>query len=226
MRRARRCIEFETFLAKYPNSPLMPEVQARYREARDRLSMSEYRVGYFYFRQRWYPGAIARLKAVLKEDPGFSQRDALYYYLGEALLKVKLDAEALPYFDRLVKEFETSEFLEPAKARLAEFKETPAATPAAATGEATGPPANAAPPRAPLRRARRHRSRRHRAARHRPPAGRHPSDPSGYGEASGHRRHVTLTTSGSSASRRNTQGEYSRHRGSGGRSTGPVTVSA
>ena len=26
-------------------------------EARDRLSMSEYRVGYFYYRQRWYPGA-------------------------------------------------------------------------------------------------------------------------------------------------------------------------
>ncbi len=133
-------LEFETFLSKYPNSPLMPEVQARYREARDRLSMSEYRVGYFYFRQRWYPGAIARLKALLKEDPGFSQRDALYYYLAEALLKVKLDAEAMPYFDRLVKEFETSEFLEPAKARLAEFKETPAATPAPATGEATGPP--------------------------------------------------------------------------------------
>jgi outer membrane protein assembly factor BamD len=132
--------EFETFIAKYPNSTLLPEVQARYREARDRLSMSEYRVGYFYYRQRWYPGAIARLKALLKEDPAFSQRDALYYYLGEALLKVKLNAEALPYFDRLVKEFETSEFLEPAKLRLAEFKETvPPASPAA-TDDAKAPP--------------------------------------------------------------------------------------
>ena len=102
--------EFETFIAKYPNSPLRPEVQARYREARDRLSLSEYRVGYFYFRQRWYPGAIARFRALLKEDPSFTQRDALYYYLGEALLKVKLNAEALPLFDRLVKEFDTSEY--------------------------------------------------------------------------------------------------------------------
>jgi outer membrane protein assembly factor BamD len=138
--------EFETFMAKYPNSTLMPEVQARYREARDRLSMSEYRVGYFYFRQRWYPGAISRLKAVLKEDPGFTERDALYYYLGEALLKVKLGAEALPYFDRLVKEFETSEFLEPAKARLAEFKETMPVAPPAATGDANGPRPAAPPP--------------------------------------------------------------------------------
>ena len=46
------------------------------------------------------------------------------------MLKVKLNAEALPFFDRLVKEFETSEFLEPAKLRLAEFKETvPAGAP-------------------------------------------------------------------------------------------------
>jgi outer membrane protein assembly factor BamD len=137
--------EFETFLAKYPNSPLLAEVQARYREARDRLSQSEYRVGYFYFRQRWYPGAISRFKALLKEDPSFTQRDALYYYLGEALLKVKLNAEALPYFDRLVKEFETSEFLEPAKLRLTEFKETVPTEAPAATGDAAATPQTPAP---------------------------------------------------------------------------------
>jgi outer membrane protein assembly factor BamD len=136
--------EFETFIAKYPNSPLLSEVQTRYREARDRLSMSEYRVGYFYYRQRWYPGAIARFKALLKEDPSFTQRDALYYYLAEALLKVKRNAEALPYFDRLVKEFEISEFLEPAKLRLTEFKDTvPAGAPA--TGDAAATPQAPAP---------------------------------------------------------------------------------
>ena len=72
------------------------------REARDRLSTSEYQVGHFYFRQRWYPGAIDRLKALLKDDPDFTSRDALYFYLGESLLKVKREAEALPYFERLV----------------------------------------------------------------------------------------------------------------------------
>ena len=48
--------EFETFVARYPNSTLMPEVKARLRDARDRLSQSDYLVGYFYYRQRWYPG--------------------------------------------------------------------------------------------------------------------------------------------------------------------------
>jgi outer membrane protein assembly factor BamD len=125
--------ELETFVEKYPNSQLLPEVQQKLRESRDRLSTSEYNVGFFYFRQKWYPGAIDRFKSLLKSDPGFSSRDAVYYYLAESLLKVKLDAEALPYLDRLVKEFETSEYLEKAKARIDEFKATPAAPAPAAS---------------------------------------------------------------------------------------------
>jgi outer membrane protein assembly factor BamD len=116
--------EFETFLERYPNSALRPEVQGKLREARDRLSESEYLVGLFYFRQRWYPGAIDRFKAVLKEDPNFTNRDAVYYYLGEALLRVERKAEALPYFERLIKEFQQSEYLKDAWKRLAELKST------------------------------------------------------------------------------------------------------
>ena len=60
--------EFETFVERYPNSRDGPR-QAAVRESRDRLSTHEYEVGVFYFKQRWYPGAIDRLKALLKEDP-------------------------------------------------------------------------------------------------------------------------------------------------------------
>ena len=37
------------------------------REARDRLSQSEYHVGYHYYRSRWYPGAVDRFKAAARE---------------------------------------------------------------------------------------------------------------------------------------------------------------
>ena len=37
--------EYQVFFDRYPNSPLMPEVRAKWREARDRLSMASYRVG-------------------------------------------------------------------------------------------------------------------------------------------------------------------------------------
>jgi outer membrane protein assembly factor BamD len=141
--------EFETFVQKYPHSKLLPEVQEKLREARDRVGTAEYNVGYFYFRQKWYPGAIDRFKTLLKTDPQYSGRDAVYYYLAESLLKVKLDAEAVPYFDRLVREFEKSEYLDKAKARLEEFKTTPPAPATAGTPPAANPPATTAAPAAP-----------------------------------------------------------------------------
>ena len=65
----------------------MPEVKAKLREARDRLSESDYLVGYFYFRQRWYPGAIDRFKALLKDDPEYTGRDAVFFHLAESLVE-------------------------------------------------------------------------------------------------------------------------------------------
>lgn len=114
--------EFELFLDQYPNSTLINEVLAKLREARDRLDESDFRVGLFYYRAKWYPGAIERFRAVLDRDPEYTGRDAVYYYLGESLLKSDRPAEALPYFDRLVTEFEQSEHLEDTQRRIAELK--------------------------------------------------------------------------------------------------------
>jgi outer membrane protein assembly factor BamD len=114
--------EFEAFVARYPESSLLPEAKQHLREARDRLSESDYLVGYFYYRQKWYPGAIDRFKAVLKEDAGYTGRDALYYYLADSLVKMKQEAEALPYLERLIAEFETSEYLAEAQKRVTELK--------------------------------------------------------------------------------------------------------
>jgi outer membrane protein assembly factor BamD len=103
--------QFAAFRERYPNSALMPEVLEREREARDRLSMSSYKVGLYYHRARWYPGAIARFRDVVAEDPQFTNRDAVYFHLAEALVQVKREAEALPYLARLQEEFVESEFL-------------------------------------------------------------------------------------------------------------------
>lgn len=115
--------EFQTFVVRYPNSTLMGEVKAKLREVRDRLSTSELEVGRFYYRIRWYPGAIDRLNLLLKDDPEFSSRDEAYFYLAETLLKVDRKAEALPLFEKLVNEFEQSERLEDARRRIAELKD-------------------------------------------------------------------------------------------------------
>jgi outer membrane protein assembly factor BamD len=114
--------EFETFVARYPESSLLPEAKQHLREARDRLSEADYLVGYFYYRQKWYPGAIDRFKVLLKDDPEYTGRDAVYYYLADSLVKMKQEAEALPYLERLIAEFETSEYLAEAQKRVTELK--------------------------------------------------------------------------------------------------------
>jgi outer membrane protein assembly factor BamD len=113
--------EFEAFVDRFPNSSLRPEVEEKLREARDRLSASEYRVGLFYFRAQWWPGAIDRFQKVLKSDPGYTNRDAVYFHLAESLVRIDRKAEALPYYQRLLDEFVESEYLDRARLRLTEI---------------------------------------------------------------------------------------------------------
>jgi len=114
--------DFETFVSRYPSSSLLPEVKAKLREAHDRLSDSEFLVGRFYYRINWYPGAIERLAAILKQDADFTRRDGVYFYLAESLVKAKREVEALPYFEKLIDEFQQSEYLGDAHKRIAGLK--------------------------------------------------------------------------------------------------------
>jgi outer membrane assembly lipoprotein YfiO len=125
--------ELTTFVQRYSRpeeNPLLDEGRARLRDARDRLSDADYRVGYFYLRtQKFPPAAIDRFKAILKDDPEYSRRDGVYFYLAEALIKMKREKEALPFLDRLLVEFEQSEYLEQTKKVLETLKADPNADP-------------------------------------------------------------------------------------------------
>jgi outer membrane protein assembly factor BamD len=114
--------ELQAFVERYPNSELITDGKVHLREAKNRLGDSEFHVGYFYYRTRWYPGAIDRFKALIKSDPEYTGRDAVYFYLAEALVKTDKKSEALPYYERLINEFEQSEFLEDAQKRVTELK--------------------------------------------------------------------------------------------------------
>lgn len=114
--------EIEIFLQRFPNSPLLSQARALEREAKDRLSEANYRVGFYYYRAKWYPGAIDRFRDILSTDPAYTSRDAVYYHLAESLYRTDKEAEALPYYERLLREFEKSDFLAPTQDRVAELK--------------------------------------------------------------------------------------------------------
>lgn len=125
-------VELDRFLQNYPDSKYRSEVEKLRREVRDRLSESEYRVGLFSYRSRNYGGALARFTGILKEDPQYTYRDAVYYYLAESYIKVSLTAlgpgkdalvkDAVSYYEKLIAEFTNSDYLERAQRRLKELK--------------------------------------------------------------------------------------------------------
>ena len=117
--------EFETFIesyAEFADLQLLADARARLREARDRLSDSNFLVGRFYYRLRYYPGAIDRFREILDDDPGYTRRDAVYFHLADALATTNRGPEALPLFELLVSEFPSTEYLEDASLRIAELK--------------------------------------------------------------------------------------------------------
>lgn len=138
--------ELQVFTNSYPNSQYLPEVTALYREARDRLSESEFLVGRHYFRTRWYPGAVARLEELLKVDPQYTRRDGVYFFLGESYARQRNPTEARKYYQRLLEEFSSSEYLDDAEKRLKALDELPAPTETPVAPPADAP---ATPPAAP-----------------------------------------------------------------------------
>lgn len=118
--------EFENFVDRYPTDPeWMPEVRERLREARDRLSAHDFTVGRFYHRVKFYPGAVNRFRQILDGDPEYSKRDEVYFYLGETLAEARQVTEAIPYFARILEEFDASEYAEEARARISELEPEP-----------------------------------------------------------------------------------------------------
>ena len=113
--------EFQVFFDRFPESKLMPEVRKNWRIARDRLSDHEVQVALTYKNLNWARGAVPRLQGVLKDDPNYIHRDAVYFHLAEIYLKADNKAQAIPFYQRLVDDFVQSEFLEDAKKRLKEL---------------------------------------------------------------------------------------------------------
>ncbi len=115
--------EFQTFVDRYPNSKLINEVRKNLRASKDRLSDWDFEVGKFYLSIRNFAGAESRYKEILKNDPEYTRKDGLYFYLAETLERSNRKPEALPYYERLVSEYEQSEHLEEARRRITRLKQ-------------------------------------------------------------------------------------------------------
>jgi outer membrane protein assembly factor BamD len=113
--------EFQTFLEKYPSSPLAPQAEQHLREVQEVLAEGNFRVASFYFMRQAYRASGARLIELTNRYPLYSQADQANWMLGQIYEKSEHNEIAARYYSRIVKDYPLSPLAGDSKNKLVKF---------------------------------------------------------------------------------------------------------
>jgi outer membrane protein assembly factor BamD len=113
--------EFQTFLEKYPNSPLLPEAEQHLRDVQEVLAEGNFRIASFYYLRGAYRASGARLIELTTRYPLYSQADQANWMLGQIYEKGEHNEIAAKYYSRIVKDYPLSSLAGDAKNKLVKF---------------------------------------------------------------------------------------------------------
>jgi outer membrane protein assembly factor BamD len=113
--------EFQTFLEKYPNSPLRPEAEQDLRDVQEVLAEGNFRVASFYYLRAAYRASGARLIELTNRYPLYSHADQANWMLGQIYEKGEHNDIAARYYSRIVKDYPLSRLAGDAKDKLVKF---------------------------------------------------------------------------------------------------------
>lgn len=123
--------EFQTFLLKYPKSPLVPQATQHLRDVQEILGEADFDVARFYYIKGDFRASAGRLIEVTNRYPLFSQSDRAYWMMGDiyrrASRESKNEQERARWrtmsddeYAQILKEYPASSLASEAKSRLAE----------------------------------------------------------------------------------------------------------
>ncbi|MGH9702854.1 MAG: outer membrane protein assembly factor BamD [Candidatus Acidiferrales bacterium] len=121
--------EFQTFLLKYPQSPLVPTAEQHLREVQEVIAEGDFRVAHFYYVRATpggYKAAASRLIELTDRYPLYSQSDKALWMLGDIYgsqgrtedEKAKMREWASKYYSRIVRDYPLSPLVPAAKQKL------------------------------------------------------------------------------------------------------------
>jgi outer membrane protein assembly factor BamD len=113
--------EFQTFLQKYPNDPLVPPTTQRLREVQEILAEGDFRIGYYYYVKGDRRAAAGRLISLTKRYPLYSKSDKALWMLGDIFEKSEKKEIAAIYLGRIVRDYPLSPLAGDAKNKLVSF---------------------------------------------------------------------------------------------------------
>jgi outer membrane protein assembly factor BamD len=112
--------EFQTFLLKYPNSPLVPKAEQHLREVQEILADGEFRIAQFYYTKgpRSYRASLARLNEIIDRYPLYTQSDKALWMAADIYDKAERREVADKLYARIVREYPSSKLVDDAKKKL------------------------------------------------------------------------------------------------------------
>ncbi|HLK04075.1 MAG TPA: outer membrane protein assembly factor BamD [Candidatus Acidoferrum sp.] len=113
--------EFQTFLQKYPNDPLVPQTTQHLREVQELLAEGDFRIGYYYYVKGDRRASAGRLLSVTKRYPLYSKSDKALWMLGDIFEKSEKKEIAAIYLGRIVRDYPLSPLAGDAKNKLVAF---------------------------------------------------------------------------------------------------------
>ena len=113
--------EFQTFLNRYPNDPLVPQTTQHLREVQELLAEGDFRIGYYYYVKGDRRAAAGRLISVTKRYPLYSKADRALWMLSDIFEKSEKKEIASVYLARIVREYPLSPLAGDAKNKLVAF---------------------------------------------------------------------------------------------------------
>ena len=123
--RAKRAeTRLKALIQQYPSSILKPEAEKRLNEVQDNLGLHGLYVANYYYIQSveqkkgGLKGAQSRYREVVEKYPNFSFADEAYYKLAVTYLVEEETDQAARYFQRIVRDFPNSDWVEKSKEQL------------------------------------------------------------------------------------------------------------
>ena len=121
--------EFQAFILKYPQSPLLPKAEQYLREVQEVLGDGEFKIARYYYVKADYPAAAARLVEVTDRYPLYSETDEALWMLANIYYKAKQNVKnedaknhwgdlATKCYDRILQDYPLSKRAVDARARL------------------------------------------------------------------------------------------------------------
>ncbi|HKS30712.1 MAG TPA: outer membrane protein assembly factor BamD [Pyrinomonadaceae bacterium] len=114
----------KALLQQFPNTNLRTDVELRLREVQDNLAMHNLQIARFYLDARYkggkggLKGAQSRLREIVEKYPNFTWMSEVLFRYAYTYQQEEETDEAAKYYQRIVRDFPNSEYVEKAKEQL------------------------------------------------------------------------------------------------------------